>query len=161
MCFFLGRYMHLTHEHRRAHTQTVYITSTSSQPQTQVVSSKNLTRNKHLASFLFSNAEMMHMNLPDANPEFIHNDRVLTETRSLCALQSHFHLVFTKYSFGNASFPLEELLHQLLSSAASPGRPQSGALPQAQRTQQPCIVQKRSLDEFMCSDGSRRTQHYV
>lgn len=115
----------MLHAFTREHKHTVYINSTSLQPQTHVASRGNLTRNEHLARFLLSDAEMLTMSLLDADVEFIHNDHIMTDTGelldpSLGALQSHFHFVVSEDGFGNASFSLEELLHQLLSGAAGP-----------------------------------------
>ncbi|KAK5853731.1 hypothetical protein PBY51_014862 [Eleginops maclovinus] len=62
--------------------------------------------------------------------------------RSLGALLAQLHFVFAKNAPWHAALPLEQLLHQLLPSAAGPGRPQSSALTQAQGAQQPSVLQK-------------------
>lgn len=81
---------------------------------------------------------------------------------SLGALLAQLDFLAAKNGFWHASLSLEQLLHQLLPSTAGPRCPQSSALPQAQRAQQPRVLQKRSLDEFMCSRRSRRTSgHFM
>lgn len=82
--------------------------------------------------------------------------RVPVAQRSLDALLAQLHFLFAKSAFWRAALALEQLLHQLLPGAAGPRCPQRGALPQAQRAQQPGVVQERSLDQFMCGRGSRR-----
>lgn len=79
---------------------------------------------------------------------------------SLRALLAQLNFLFTKNGFCHTSLSLEQLLHQLLPSAAGPRCPQSSSLPQAERAEQPCIVQKSSFDKLMWKHRSRRT-HFM
>lgn len=78
---------------------------------------------------------------------------------SLGALLTHLHVLLPEEGFGSASLSSEQLLHQLLPRAAGTGRPQGGAFAQAERPQQPRVVQTGRLDEFMCRRRSRTHQN--
>lgn len=94
---------------------------------------------------------------PNKQVSIFHDSTAPLSLRSLCALLDKLHLLFAKNGFWAASLSLEQLFHQLLPSSASPGGPQCSPLPQAQWAEQPRVVQKGSLDEFMCKRWYRRT----
>lgn len=79
--------------------------------------------------------------------------------RLFSALLSQLHFILPKEHFRDPPLSPEQLLHQLLPGAARARRPQGGALAQAERTQQPRVVQEGCLDEFMCRRRSRRCKN--
>lgn len=94
---------------------------------------------------------------PKKQVSIFHDSTAPLSLRSLCALLDKLRLLFAKNGFWAASLSLEQLFHQLLPSSARPGGPQCSPLPQAQWAEQPRVVQKGSLDEFMCKRRYRRT----
>lgn len=144
VCFFWGCYMH-THMHTNTHWsyRTLRNVITAADTGRLRWRTEKFTWRKPLFSWCGNNDQnspgcrhrvtVMFLKLDWMDePRFARSLTNLPSSRSLCALLAQLHFLFAKNGFWRASLSLEQLLHQLLPSAAGPRCPQSSALPQAQ-----------------------------